>query len=300
MASLMKILKSKVDNLQHRFNDFKASLSTPPIQESSQALSAWFATPLGKYIIQAERQMLEQELNNLFGYHLMQLSVVPEENLTTSSRINHCFALNPCLNRAKHLNQYSGIQACNVKAAAEFTALPLPDEVVDVTILHHVLDFTDQPQQVLKEAARVTISRGYILIFGFNPNSLTGLVQPFANLFRLGAIWRRNRLRTSRIKDWLEFLDCSSVGKCYAHRNLPVNNESYIQHAKLPKKWGGIGRIPGGSIYCILARKDKVGLTPIKRSWVSADLIGVVPLPEPVRTSSNAAARIKKAQKGWK
>lgn len=248
-----------------------------PLCESLDDIREWFDTPLGSKVLAAEQAILEAELNNLFGYHLMQLSVVPEEDLAPSSRINHCFSLSPSSARKSYIAEDGKFCSTRVKALADFQSLPLPDEVVDVSVLHHVLDFSENPQQVLKEAARVTIARGYVLIIGFNPHSFMGLLQPALRLKYPNGIANRNRLRAARITDWLAFLDYSTVATRHALHQFPVNNQSFLNHTSI---FDMPQAVPMGGIYCILARKDKVGLTPIKRSWKAPSLLAPVPLRE--------------------
>src|SRR5690625_3274665 len=55
----------------------------------------WLETPLGQAVLEQERMLLEQELQDLFGYHLLQMSVDPALDLTRGSRITHRFTLSP-------------------------------------------------------------------------------------------------------------------------------------------------------------------------------------------------------------
>ena len=235
-------------------------------------LANWYSTPLGQDLLRSQKRILAQQLSCLFGYHLMQLSVIPDEKLFSSSRINHCFSFSPTTSTNQEFK-------C-VRTLAEYEALPLEDEVVDVTLLHHVLEFSQNPQQILKEAARVTIPNGYIVLLGFNPASILGLIKPFAQVFSSSVIWRRKTLRIGRIKDWLEFLDFSCIDVRYTSFNLPINNKKYLSQSRFLRKFFVGREWPLGGSYCLLARKDKVGLTPIKPTWEPQRFMDVVPLPK--------------------
>ncbi len=286
MAKNGNTLYNAARGMAKRYRGYIDSLTMRPLSQSTEELGQWFTTPLGAKALAAEQAILEKELNNLFGYHLMQLSIVPEENLAPSSRINHCFSLSPNGAKKRYIGAGGWHQGTRVKALADFHSLPLPDEVVDVTVLHHVLDFAENPQQVLKEAARVTIARGYVLIIGFNPHSFMGMLQPLLRLKTPRGISNRNRLRAARIKDWLTFLDYSTVATRYALHQIPVNNQSFLNHTAI---FDMPQAVPMGGIYCILARKDKVALTPIKRSWKAPSILAPVPLPEQSLQAGNAA-----------
>lgn len=47
--------------------------------------------------------------------------------------------------------------------------LPLASDSVDVLVLHHTLDVTRHPQQVLRESVRVLRPGGTLLLVGFDP-----------------------------------------------------------------------------------------------------------------------------------
>ncbi len=260
---------------------FRLAIMTPhkrviaPLHQTIANIAEWYDTPLGKCVLAAEQQVLNDELSCLFGYHLMQLSVLPHHRLSESSRINHCFTLAPSVVDATRARE----QLCDVQGLSELDALPLADESIDVTILHHVLEFSSNPHQVLKEAARVTVARGHIVLFAFNPISAMGLMQLCCQFFSKQAIWQRRPLRISRMRDWLEFLDFSCLGVRHVSHNLPINNARYLGHSQFAERRIS-NRLPLSNVYCIVARKDKVGLTPIKPAWENSRFLGAQPLPK--------------------
>jgi len=251
---------------------FRQRAEVGPLAESVAELSAWYRTPMGKALLFEQKKMLTEELNLLFGYHLMQLSVLPESRLYSSSRVNHCFSLAPA----------GGFSEDRIAAISDFHTLPLADESIDVTILHHALEFSENPQQVLKEAARVTMPRGYIVLIGFNPLSFMGLRKSFTQYFSTKKVWHRHNLRVGRVKDWLSFLDFSTGSARYSWFNLPINNKKYIRNTQLFHRWQWPKSIPFGAFYCLLARKDKLTMTPIKPRWETA--------PETVRATATKRA----------
>lgn len=243
---------------------FRKSLSlirnrqrVPDLDTSIAALEAWFETPLGQQLLREEQRILEKELSFMFGYHLMQLSINRRISLFQDSRICHCFAI----------GAGTPGEPAEVAAYSALDALPLEDESVDVTILHHVLEFSHNPHQVLREASRVTIPRGYLIIFGFNPISTMGLIKPIAQLFSSSPIWKRNSLRKARISDWLQFLDCNTLRTLDGIYNLPLQRRRYLAYSagvnQLLQRWG----VPFGNFYCLVARKDRACMTPIRPDW---------------------------------
>lgn len=250
----------------------------PSLESTVGALGKWFESPLGQRLLEEEQRILDDELSNLFGYHLMQLSI-GRARLYDNSRICHCFAV----------GAGGSDESASVGMYSSFDALPLEDETVDVTVLHHVLEFSSNPHQVLREASRVTIARGYIIIFGFNPVSLMGAIKPFGQVFSSSPIWRRNSLRKARINDWLQFLDCNTVRTHNGFFKWPVQNKAYLENfsglSPLLHKF----KLPFGNFYCLVARKDRACMTPIRPSWTRDIPLRVAPKPA---VSARSAARL--------
>lgn len=251
----------------------------PELQHSVEDIERWFATPLGKRLLADQQRVLDQELSCLFGYHLMQLSVDRNIRLFRDSRISHCFSVG--------VNAQPG--AAQVGLYSTLGELPLEDESVDVVILHHVLEFSSNPHQVLKEASRVTIPRGYIIVVGFNPTSLLGMIKPFAQLLSRSPIWRRNSLYKSRVADWLQFLDCNTLRTQTGFYSLPLQNKRYLDLSARSNGWMQKTRLPFGSFYCLVARKERVCMTPIRPQWQKEPKFQVAKPALSARTSARLA-----------
>ena len=250
------------------FKKLKSSFQPPTLSESIKDIAAYYETAIGRALYSAQKRLLTDALSNLFGYHLMEISALPKANLSKRSRVNHCFRITP---NHSHIDTGSD----QSMMASDVSMLPLPDESIDVCILHHVLEFSENPHQVLKEASRVTIARGHIIIVGFNPKSLMGLGRVLCRPFKRNTMSRRRALHVHRLQDWLEFLDFSCSGVSYAGHNLPINNRKYLRSTRGFDKFCRKRQWPLGSIYCIVARKDKLSMTPLKPEWNTPTLSGL-------------------------
>ena len=72
-------------------------------------------------------------------------------------------------------------------------------------MLAHVLEFEPTPHEALREAQRVLVPEGHVVIAGFNPWSLMGIWR--AVLHRSGVTpWSGDFLGLSRLEDWLALL----------------------------------------------------------------------------------------------
>lgn len=235
---------------------WRKQLGMKPMAEAIPEISQWFGTPLGSAVLADEREDIDQALNCLFGYHLLQLSVCPKLDLGESSRISHRFALHP-----QHAENP------RLSALADFHQLPLPQESIDVVLLHHTLDFSQNPHQLLRESARLLIPRGHVLIVSFNPWSLFGLGRWFARFFSRAAHWRHQTLRLGRVLDWLTLLDFEVVDVQQGFYRLPLQHLHALKYLHWLERWGKKLRLPWGGYYVIVARKDRVGMTPLKLAW---------------------------------
>ncbi|EWG99192.1 methyltransferase domain-containing protein [Halomonas sp. BC04] len=54
-------------------------------------------------------------------------------------------------------------------------ALALPDESLQLVIIHHLLEIVPNPHRLLQESARLTSDEGCLIIFGWAPLGVAGL-----------------------------------------------------------------------------------------------------------------------------
>ncbi|BFM16390.1 methyltransferase domain-containing protein [Maricurvus nonylphenolicus] len=251
-----------------------------PMAETLAELEGESDTPLAQLLFEYERQAIDEALGCLFGYHLLEASVFDLADLTASSTINHKFSLSLRDNTKRQ----------QVQGLAEFDQLPLAEQCLDVALLHHVLEFSENPHQVLREVSRTIIPRGHVVIVGFNPLSLSGLGQSIAQLFSRKCIWRRHRLRVGRVLDWLRLLDFEPVSLQQGFYRPPINHPWALKKMGGLEKLGRKLKLPFGGFYVIVARKEVSAMIPIKPKWdrfnPMAGLVIGKPtsrLPEPVR-----------------
>ncbi len=222
-----------------------------PWSESVPDLADWFESPRGRALLAEQRLCLEEALQCLFGYHLLQMSVSDRLDLAAESRVSHRFALTPVASK-------------NSQAVVDFANLPLPAESIDVVLLHHVLDYSQNPHQVLRELNRVLIPRGHLVLVGFNPWSRLAAGHWLARLFSPRARWRHRALSMGRILDWLTLLDLEPVEirqGFYRPLQRTVPGLSWLE------RWNKRLSLPWGGFYLIVARKDVVAMAPLKPAW---------------------------------
>lgn len=238
-------------------------------------LADWFQSSLGQAVFAAEEALLADILPQLFGYHLAQIGCLAHLDLLKHSPIPHKIHLSP--------RMQLGLDAHAVVARPE--ELPLQSQALDAVLLHHALDFSDDPHQVLREAARVLRPGGHLLILGFNPLSFWGVCRWRR---REQAPWNARALSHHRLHDWLRLLELTELKSETAFYLPLLASESWRTRLNFLESWTANSLLPSGAVLLVWARKDVGGMTPLKPAWKTRKLIAF-PLAEP--TARNKSAR---------
>ncbi|MGI1678124.1 MAG: class I SAM-dependent methyltransferase [Cellvibrionaceae bacterium] len=243
-----------------------------PLSQTGESLEQWLNGSFGQELLSEEKELVDRALSDLYGFHLMQLGISRHVDFTEASTINHRFAFTPT--SLKNILQYdpsSNISEKDKKplltAQADIEKIPLGSESIDVALLHHVLEFTENPHQLLRETARVIIPRGYVVIVGFNPFSWFGVFKQFGRWFTQKTQWRHHSLRLGRVVDWLALLDFEPVSIEQGFYRWPIDHPSVMEKTRWYERFAKKRKLPMGGFYIIVARKDVVGVTPLKPNW---------------------------------
>lgn len=224
-------------------------------QQREQRLSDWYQTRLGQMLAQEEQQELDGLLPDLFGYHLLQIGAAMP-SLFSASRILHKVVLDGRISSITSPSHLCGVPE----------HLPIQADSVDAVLLHHSLDVALDPRQVLREAERVLIPEGHLIILGFNPRSLWGARRCLS--FRSQeAPWSERFLSVHRVKDWLALLGLEITMINYRFFRLPVGHTGLSEKFLFLERWGKKCCPILGGVYFMVAKKKVSTLTPIKPRW---------------------------------
>jgi SAM-dependent methyltransferase len=140
--------------------------------------------------------------------------------------------------------------------AANSAFLPFADNSFASVLLPHVLEGHELPHQVLREAHRVLLPEGQLLLTCFNPASFIGLQR----ILRLSASLDGPYYSPSRVKDWL-FLLGFEVSASAMYHYSPLCKSEYLNRKLNFLNFVGDRWLPmlGGS-YLIVARKREIGM----------------------------------------
>ncbi len=220
---------------------------------SAQNAQQWFETSLGKYLLAHEQSYFDQAVANIFGYNAIQIGL-PQFNFLRSNRM-------PL--------QFSAGTDCgaSLRAAADF--LPIESGSMDLVIMPHVLEFNENPHQILREVHRILIPEGHVVISGFNPLSLWGANRYFKRA-RSDFPWCGNFIALSRLKDWLKLLDFEMTGGRLCCYSPPFKREKWRTYFNFMEAAGDRWWPISGGVYFLQATKHMHGMHIIKPGWKNA------------------------------
>jgi SAM-dependent methyltransferase len=221
---------------------------------SIPGLDTWLQTPQGRYVVAWEQAKIDAMVADVFGYNALQLGL-PQIQLLGQNRIP--------------LRQIAG-ESDTVDVRCDLRQLPFSPHSIDLIVMPHILEFNDDPHQVLREVERVLIPQGQLVIVGFNPHSLWGLRRRMTPISSFP--WNGNYISIQRLKDWLQLLgfdvDRGNFG-CYAP---PFEQENWLDHFKFMEpagdRWWGFA----GGVYLIRAVKRVHGMRLIMPGWKKQQL----------------------------
>jgi hypothetical protein len=212
----------------------------------------WDLLSQGNNVQQELEKALAPILERIFGYYLVKLGNLSCEMDTRACPIRNQF----CLSKTT-------ITQSNVNA--ESCVLPLQNNSVDAFLLAAELDFAQDPHQIIREIDRAITSNGHVVIAGFNPFSLAGVIK-YLPINRKNILHEGRFFTAARIKDWLQLLDFEIIQQeqvIYSalFMNSCLNQGSRFQdYSKRFLPWFS-------SMYVIVARKREVPLSAIRPSW---------------------------------
>ena len=215
--------------------------------------STWLETPLGRSVIEVERELLREALADVFGFELLQIGAWGRGGeLAAGARTQHRRWLAP---------NASGPGAVR----ASYDALPVASGSVEAVLLPHTLEYAASPHELLREADRVLRGEGQLLVCGFTPLGPWGLRRRLSHgRFPPPA---ERLLGEGRLRDWLSLLGfevASTRRYLFAppwSRRLRTDGPSWLERR------GPVIAPPLAGAYLLRACKRVRCITPIRPTW---------------------------------
>jgi SAM-dependent methyltransferase len=238
-------------------------------------LQQWFETAPGQHLLHWESVQLDQAVGDVFGYHALQLGLPHIPGLRA--------------NRMPH--QFTAGQEFD----CDFAALPFAENSLDLIVLPHSLEFSSDPHATLREAYRVLVPEGRVVITGLNPTSLWAWRQ------QRGKWWRRLMGRFAkgslylpeegefigylRLRDWLRLLDFEVESSQFGVWSPAVNSAKWFERMRWMDRLGSRYWPILGSAYRITAVKRVHGMRLLSPAWKKNRKLAGAPVS--VANSSN-------------
>lgn len=227
----------------------------------------WFNSTAGQYLQAKEQALYDRAVVDLFGFNALQMGCV-QMDLLSNSRIP---------NRIRSAECYVPAMRSHMCCSDDF--LPFAEQSLDLLLLPHRLEFSTRPHQTLREAERVLMHEGHLIISGFSPMSTWGARASLNKVFSCNKTypWNGKFIGLTRIKDWLALLGFEVISvetTCFIPPFEQVTWHNYCSfldkfHSKLL-----------GGVYFIVAKKRVTGVTPIKPIWKGSSLaVHLIPRP---------------------
>ena len=212
----------------------------------------WHSLPNGSLIKSELEQQLDDWWPKFFGYYMVKIGELSAQLNTQSSPIKNQLSITQQTKKGNILG--------------EIDDLPLLEHSIDVCLLSHVLEFSLDPHHIIREANRVLIPNGHIVITGYNPFSLAGL-NKFIPFRRKHTPWEGRFFSPMRIKDWLHLMGYEILADQRSlYSTLSTEHKSGVV-TKYWQKFASNYLTSLGSVYIIVAKKRVLPLTPIKPKW---------------------------------
>jgi len=218
-------------------------------------LKHWYDSPLGQQMLDQERELIDRALSEVQGNRLLQVSLDGRRWFCEHARAKHGVLLAPQVEL--------GMESNTLVARPE--DLPVQSAVIDILVMHHAFEFSADPHQVLREAARVLRPGGTLILLAFNPVSLMGMHSLLRG--REQAPFSARMLGSGRLADWFRLLQLSPLKTRSRGYDYPLENPRWRRRLR----WLGalLRMLPGqnGNLILLTARKDVAGMTPLRPEW---------------------------------
>ncbi|CAG9199100.1 SAM-dependent methyltransferase [Paraburkholderia tropica] len=260
-----------------------------------------------------EQEQLDRMVSNIFGYHALQIGL-PQLDALRENRMS-CRAL--VLDGASAASAPYVVPGAasgttinggriDTSAAPSLHApagrstvwcdhldLPFEAQSVDLIVMPHTLEFTSDPHRLLREAERVLMPEGQLVIVGFNSLSLWGARQSAGKLTgRPFLPARQDLIAFTRLKDWIKLLGFELERGRFGCYRPPLSTDKWLGRYGFMEAAGDRWWAIFGAVYMVTAIKRVrgmrlVGSLKVKKPVLAPSLKAAATTPSPTRNKDS-------------
>ncbi|MBN2647201.1 MAG: methyltransferase domain-containing protein [Thiotrichales bacterium] len=227
-----------------------------------QLLKQHYASALGSGIYAQERRLIDAALANLFGYFVLQLGAISEEDLLAQSRVNTKVLLDSGFPERAVLQQ--GLHFVQ----ADLDYLPIGRDQVDVILLPHTFEAAADPHLLLRQVDTMLRAEGHLVITGFHAKGCW--------------VWRQKWFNKASIMQQAQLVDPQQLQEWLSVLGYEVKQRRFtsVQCAQNPASEGFWAQLIGrserllqrlgwqfGNVYCLVAKKKLDAPTLVGVKW---------------------------------
>lgn len=228
----------------------------------------WLNTPAGRYLLDWEQERHDELVADVFGYHALQLGLPRLQGLRANRMPHRWLAVG---------RQPDADVPETPVLWADAVALPFGPASLDLVLMPHTLERSIDPHAALREAARVLVPEGRLIISGVNPWSLWGLRRARMQLSRrLGARGPlfvpevRELLSPWRLRDWLRLLEFEVESVSLGCFRPAIGGGVWLERMRWMDRLGPHAWPMFGAGYVVVAVKRVPGMRLLEPAWRTA------------------------------
>ncbi len=236
-----------------------------PQVSAQNPLVDWLESPPGRSLFEAEAVALRSALDSVFGDELLQIGGWGAEVYVGFARTRRQAVLADSL-------------APGVRILCHLDDLAIASDSIDVVVMSHCLETSENPHALLREVDRILRPGGHVICLSFNPRGLWGLRHYLARKHYPPGVQRL--IAEVRLRDWLSLLNFAILDSRKYHFQLPISSagsreaavskgdpdESDILRSSIwQSSWRRIQAWPPfAACYLLVARKEVYTVTPLR------------------------------------
>jgi SAM-dependent methyltransferase len=224
------------------------------------SFSDWSRSGLGRSLHDYEQNALSRFLPALKGDIAVQYGYAGTSSLLETCNIKHKFLLLASENHEADTISASSFEDLQPLHIDPGSTLPFLSSSVDLCLLPHMLDFSDNPHQLLRESKDILVSGGHLVILGFNPYSLWGVRKYIS---KANVPWNGLNASVYKVRDWLSLLDFHVCGGMMLYYSPPIKNKQLREKFVFMENAGDRWWPMLGGVYLLIAQKREAGMTVI-------------------------------------